>query len=38
VPVLGRISARRLLLDLRCLEDPAVLLAQLEPLAKALRR
>jgi L-seryl-tRNA(Ser) seleniumtransferase len=38
VPVLGRISARRLLLDLRCLEDPAVLLAQLAPLAQALRR
>jgi L-seryl-tRNA(Ser) seleniumtransferase len=38
VPVLGRISARRLLLDLRCLEDPAPLLAQLAPLAQALRR
>lgn len=36
VPVLGRIAARRLLLDLRCLESPEPLLAQLPALAAAL--
>jgi len=36
-PVIGRISEDALLLDLRCLEDPAALLTQLPALARALR-
>jgi L-seryl-tRNA(Ser) seleniumtransferase len=36
-PVIGRISEDALLLDLRCLEDPARLLAQMAALAQALR-
>jgi L-seryl-tRNA(Ser) seleniumtransferase len=35
-PVIGRIHEDRLLLDLRCLEDPALLLGQLDALARAL--
>jgi L-seryl-tRNA(Ser) seleniumtransferase len=35
-PVIGRIAEDRLLLDLRCLEDPALLLGQLDALARAL--
>jgi L-seryl-tRNA(Ser) seleniumtransferase len=35
-PVIGRIAQDRLLLDLRCLEDPAPLLAQLPLLREAL--
>ncbi|HUL67427.1 MAG TPA: L-seryl-tRNA(Sec) selenium transferase [Burkholderiaceae bacterium] len=37
LPVIGRISEDRLLLDLRCLEDPALLSAQLPALRAALR-
>jgi L-seryl-tRNA(Ser) seleniumtransferase len=37
LPVIGRVSDDRLLLDLRCLEDPAPLLQQLDTLAHALR-
>jgi len=37
VPVLGRIAGRRLLLDLRCLESPEPLLAQLPALVAVLR-
>jgi L-seryl-tRNA(Ser) seleniumtransferase len=37
LPVIGRIAADRLLLDLRCLEDPALLQGQLPSLAEALR-
>ncbi len=37
LPVIGRIADDRLLLDLRCLEDPARFLAQLPRLADALR-
>ena len=33
VPVIGRIAEDRLWLDLRCLEDEALLLAQLRQLA-----
>jgi L-seryl-tRNA(Ser) seleniumtransferase len=36
-PVIGRISDDALLLDLRCLEDPAGLLGQMPALAQALR-
>jgi len=36
-PVIGRISDDALLLDLRCLEDPARLLGQMPALAQALR-
>jgi L-seryl-tRNA(Ser) seleniumtransferase len=36
LPVIGRIADDRLLLDLRCLEDPAPLLAQLPALREAL--
>ena len=36
-PVIGRISDDALLLDLRCLEDPARLLGQMPALARALR-
>lgn len=36
-PVIGRISDDRLLLDLRCLEEPGLLVAQLPALQKALR-
>jgi L-seryl-tRNA(Ser) seleniumtransferase len=36
-PVIGRISEDALQLDLRCLEDPALLAAQLPSLAQALR-
>lgn len=36
LPVLGRISEDRLLLDLRCLEDPALLTSQLGLLKEAL--
>ncbi len=35
-PVIGRIHEQRLLLDLRCLEDPALLTAQLPALREAL--
>ena len=37
LPVIGRIADDRLLLDLRCLEDPAPFVAQLPALAEALR-
>ncbi|HEY6511907.1 MAG TPA: L-seryl-tRNA(Sec) selenium transferase [Burkholderiaceae bacterium] len=37
LPVIGRIADDRLLLDLRCLEDPAPLLQQLPALAEVLR-
>ncbi|HSW22737.1 MAG TPA: L-seryl-tRNA(Sec) selenium transferase [Burkholderiaceae bacterium] len=37
LPVIGRITEDRLLLDLRCLEDPAPLSRQLPTLAEALR-
>ena len=37
LPVIGRIADDRLLLDLRCLEDPAPLAQQLPALAEALR-
>jgi len=37
VPVIGRIEAGRVLLDLRCLEDEAAFLAQLPALASLLR-
>jgi L-seryl-tRNA(Ser) seleniumtransferase len=37
LPVIGRIADDRLLLDLRCLEEPAPLAQQLAALAKALR-
>jgi len=37
LPVIGRIAEHRLLLDLRCLEDPAALARQLPALAEALR-
>ncbi|HET7527504.1 MAG TPA: L-seryl-tRNA(Sec) selenium transferase [Burkholderiaceae bacterium] len=37
LPVIGRIAEDRLLLDLRCLEDPAPLLAQMPSLSEALR-
>ena len=37
LPVIGRIADDRLMLDLRCLEDPAPFLAQLPRLADALR-
>jgi len=33
VPIIGRIEAGRVLLDLRCLEDEAAFLAQLPALA-----
>jgi L-seryl-tRNA(Ser) seleniumtransferase len=36
-PVIGRIADDRLLLDLRCLEQPGPLVAQLPALQKALR-
>jgi L-seryl-tRNA(Ser) seleniumtransferase len=36
-PVIGRIADDRLLLDLRCLEEPGLLVAQLPALQKALR-
>jgi len=35
-PVIGRVADDRLVLDLRCLEDPAMLLGQLDALALAL--
>ena len=37
LPVIGRIADDRLLLDLRCLEDPAPFVAQLPALQEALR-
>ena len=37
LPVIGRIADDRLLLDLRCLEDPVPFVAQLPALAEALR-
>ena len=37
LPVIGRIAEDRLLLDLRCLEDPSPLLLQLDRLSEALR-
>ena len=37
LPVIGRIAEGRLLLDLRCLEDPKAFVAQLPSLAAALR-
>jgi L-seryl-tRNA(Ser) seleniumtransferase len=37
LPVIGRIADDRLLLDLRCLEDPAPLVQQLATLTEALR-
>ena len=33
IPVIGRIEANRVLLDLRCLEDEAAFLAQLSALS-----
>ena len=36
-PVIGRVSEDRLLLDLRCLEDSRVFVAQLAALQEALR-
>lgn len=38
LPVIGRIADDRLLLDLRCLEDPAPLLDQLPSLSEAMQR
>jgi L-seryl-tRNA(Ser) seleniumtransferase len=37
VPVIGRIAEDRLLLDLRCLEDPDPLTKQLAVLAESLK-
>jgi L-seryl-tRNA(Ser) seleniumtransferase len=37
LPVIGRIAEDRLLLDLRCLEDPAPFVSQLPSLMEALR-
>jgi len=37
VPVIGRIADDRLLLDLRCLEDPEPMTQQLHVLAEALK-
>jgi L-seryl-tRNA(Ser) seleniumtransferase len=38
IPVIGRIEAGRLLLDLRCLEDEGAFLAQLEAIGAASAR
>jgi L-seryl-tRNA(Ser) seleniumtransferase len=32
IPVIGRIEAGRVILDLRCLEDETAFIAQLDPL------
>jgi L-seryl-tRNA(Ser) seleniumtransferase len=37
IPVIGRVADDRLLLDLRCLEDPELVTTQLHALAEALR-